>query len=173
MRSLASSLVVFFLLLLSQLVVWRIRKPAGHYTLLSILSLAVLIFSLGSFYGIQSMISGSARFLPVTALDFWNFVMLYAALTLSYMITYSAVQADSPIMTILLWIQQSGSEGLTREEMLAELNDQILVIPRLEDLVVGKLVMVRRGRYVIGPRGAFLAKIYISYRALLKMERGG
>jgi hypothetical protein len=43
----------------------------------------------------------------------------------------------------------------------------------VEDLVAGGLVKLRRGRYVTGRRGGTVAKAYISYRALLKMEKGG
>lgn len=140
---------------------------------LSALALAALALSLGSFYAIQAMGSGLARFLPVAALDYWNFATLYTALMLAYMITYSAVQADSPTMAILLRIARSGLQGLTFEEMVAELNDQVLVVPRLDDLVRGNLVRLHSDRYVIRPQGACLAKIYIFYRALLRMEKGG
>jgi len=172
-RSLVAGVLVFSFVIVSQLIVWRVRRPLGHYTALSALSLAVLILSPGIFYSVQSMISGSVRFLPITALDYWNFFVFYTALTLSYLVTYSAVQADSPTMTILLRIDQSGLDGHTLEEIMAELNDQVLVVPRLDDLVVGNLIELRGDRYAVTSRGALLAKIYIFYRALLKMERGG
>jgi hypothetical protein len=173
MRALASAILAFSVLIFAHLMVWRVRKPASEYTSLSALCLAVVVFSLAGFYAIQPMISGSVRFLPVTLFDYANFVMLYIALALSYLITYSAVQADSPTMTILLRIERAGPKGLSLEEMVAELNDHVLVAPRLEDLVTGNLVGLHGGRYVVDPRGAYLAKTYIFFRALLKMEKGG
>lgn len=173
MRALVSALLAFSFLFVAHLVVWRIRRPAGHYTGLSVLCLAVLVASLGSLYSLHSMISASAGFLPVTAVDYFNFVMLYTALALSYVCTYPAVQADSPTMLILLLVEQAEPKGLTLEEMVCQLNDQVLVVPRLQDLVTGNLVGLHGGRYVIGSRGMLLAKMHVFYRALLKMEKGG
>jgi len=51
--------------------------------------------------------------------------------------------------------------------------DDVLVIPRLDDLVAGKLACLEPGRYLMRPRGALFAWIMASYRALLGMERGG
>jgi hypothetical protein len=99
--------------------------------------------------------------------------MLYAAITVAYTITYSAVQADSPTMSILLAIEAAGPGGSMLERLMASLHDDVLVVPRLQDLVIGRLATVESGRYVITPTGARLARIYIFYRALLGMEKGG
>ena len=173
MWPLAWGLFAFALSIVAQLVIWRIRRPAGQYAALSVLCLATLILSLGSFHALRSLTPGPARFLPATGLDYVNFAMLYVALVLAYMTTYSAVQADSPTMVILLKIEESGLRGPTLAEIAEELSDSLLIAPRLEDLVTGHLVTLRRGRYVIGPRGAVMAKTHILFRALLKMEKGG
>jgi hypothetical protein len=90
------------------------------------------------------------------------------------MVTYSAVQADSPSMMILLQIEHAGARGLPAEAILRLLDDAVVVLPRLQDLVTGRLATVdRHQRYVITARGGTLARLYIAYRALLKMEKGG
>jgi hypothetical protein len=167
MRPIGGALLAFAFLIVAQLVVWRVRR-AGHYTALSVLSLLVLILSVAGFQGL-----GALRFLPQSAWDYWYFVMLYGAITLAYMITYSAVQADSPSMSILLLIDRAGGRGVTATELMSTLNDEVLVVPRLNDLLVGRLAILETGRYVVTPSGSFLARIYIAYRALLKMEKGG
>lgn len=173
MASLVSALGAFSLWLIVHLVVWRLRKPVGQYVALGGLCLAVLVFALTGLSALQPANRDLGAFLPSTALGVFNFTMLYAALALAYLVTYSAVQADSPTMTILLRVGEAGPTGLSLDEILAQLNDDVLVVPRLEDLVVGKLVRRDGGRYVIGPRGALLARTYICYRALLGMEKGG
>lgn len=173
MRVLVAALLAFILLLVAQVVVWRIWRPAGHYQALSLLYLVVLAVSAGVFSILGPALPLSAWIVPASLRDCVDFVMLFTAGTLAYMVTYSAVQADSPSMAILLQIEAAGAEGLGRSEITAALNDQVLVLPRLQDLVIGKLVAVHRERYVISARGALLARIYVSYRALLKMQKGG
>jgi hypothetical protein len=172
MRPIGGALLAFAFLIVAQLVVWRVRR-AGHYTALSVLSLLALMLSVATFQALQTVTAGALRFLPQSAWDYWNFMMLYVALTLAYMITYSAVQADSPSMSILLLIEQAGARGVTATELMSTLNDQVLVVPRLNDLLVGRLALAESGRYTVTPSGSFLARIYIAYRALLKMEKGG
>ena len=142
------------------------------WIVLSVLSLVVFIASAATFEALR-LTTGAVGFLPQSGWDYWNFLMLYVALTLAYMITYSAVQADSPSMSILLMIDQAGGRGATAPELRSALNDQVLVVPRLNDLLVGRLAVLEKGRYTVTPNGSFLAGIYIAYRALLKMEKGG
>lgn len=171
MSSLLAALLAFWLLSVIQIVAWRARKGGGHYLALSGLSVAVMIGTLTAFAALGR--AGRAAFLPATAIEYWNFVMLYSAMALAYMITYSAVQADSPTMAILLKIEGTGPRGRSREEILADLDDAVLLLPRLDDLVIGNLVTLRDGRFVITRQGSLLARTYIFYRGLLGMEKGG
>jgi hypothetical protein len=133
----------------------------------------VLILSLSSFYAFNSFLYVDWLWvLPQTFIDSFSFIMLYTALAVSYVTTYSAVQADSPSLTMLLKIEEGGSRGLARDELEAHLNDEVIIIPRLNDLVTGKLVIYDNRRYIIGPRGSMLAKSHILYRRLLRMEKG-
>ena len=172
MRAVVGALLAFVLLIVVQLIVWRVRRP-GHYTALSIVSLIALAASATTFHALSRVTVGALGFLPETVLDYWNFLMLYGSLTLAYMITYSAVQADSPSMSILLLIDQAGARGATAVDLVGKLGDEIVVVPRLHDLLIGRLARLGGGRYTVTPNGAFLARSYIAYRALLKMEKGG
>jgi hypothetical protein len=138
-------------------------------------ALVVLILSFAAFAALDAAGLGAALALPLprTGLDYWGFLILYASVALSYMITYSAVQADSPSMAMLLRIEASGPQGRTREELIQDLSDEILILPRLNDLVLGDLAELKGDRYYITHRGSLLASVYIRYRALLGMEKGG
>lgn len=172
MRGLLAAVVAFALLILGQFIVWRVVRPAGHYLALSALYLVALAASVGVFFALGET-PAAAWVVPATLREGVDFLLLYTAATLAYMVTYSAVQADSPSMAILLAIERTGADGLKREDLLAALDNRVLVVPRLEDLVIGKLAAVERARYVISGRGAMLARLYIAYRALLRMEKGG
>lgn len=171
MKGLLAAGLTFGLLVAAQFAVWRIVRPAGHYIALSLLSLVVLLVAAASLWALGA--GAHVPVAPATLAEWVSFAMLYTAATLAYMVTYSAVQGDSPSMAILLRIDAAGPRGLSREEMIGILNDAVVVIPRLQDLVVGNLAVERAGRYVITSQGSLLARIYIGYRALLKMEKGG
>ena len=76
-------------------------------------------------------------------------------------------------MTILLLIERAGAVGCTRAELRARLDDRVLVLPRLDDLVSGKLVRLDQGRYVVTARGTLMIAPHIRFRRWLRMEKGG
>lgn len=173
MRSLGAALGAFAILLALQLVIWRLRRGGGHYVALLVLALLVLVAAFAGIGALRATGVQVARLLPATPLADWNFFLLYGALILAYMITYSAVQADSPTMAILLLIEAAGLRGLSRDELITRLGDDVLIVPRVRDLITSGLAALERGRYVIRGRGSRLARVYIAYRALLRMEKGG
>ena len=104
---------------------------------------------------------------------FATFALLYVGLVAAFGTTYSAVQADSPTMSVLLAIEATGGRGLGLAELLDRFTDRVLVHPRLDDLVRGGLARLRDGRYVIAPRGVLFARTFVLFRRLLGFGRGG
>ena len=174
MTGLLAAVLAFALLLVAQFVVWRVVRPSGHYLPLLGLYAVALIVTVGVLRALGDLPLAAAWLVPGTVRDAVNFLTLYTAGTMAYIVTYSAVQADSPSMMILLLIEQEGAAGLRRESLMTSLGDSVVVLPRLQDLVTGGLATIDiHQRYVITARGAMLARLYIAYRALLKMEKGG
>jgi hypothetical protein len=173
MRALTAGLVVFAVAVAAQAVVWRLRRPARQYRGFVLLYATVLALGLAAFGMIRAQGGPLAALVPGSLFEQVNFGVLYLSLAAAFAVTYSAIQADSPTMTILLRIEAAGPGGASRSELLAELTDERLVLPRLDDLVEGGLAMVRDGRYVIAAGGATIAAAYVRFRRLLRMERGG
>jgi hypothetical protein len=169
MSALSAALASLAVFALVHLVVWRVRRPAGQYLALLGLAAGVLVVALT----VRLALEAGAQWTPARTLDYLNQITLFTVLALAYISTYSAVQADSPTMTILLRIAAAGPGGLTRRDLSDDLIDELLVIPRLNDLVVGGMVDLRAGRYVIAMRGALFGRLHARYRAMLRMEKGG
>jgi len=170
-RGCLAALVPIGLLAVLHLLVWRTRRPRRQYRALA--ALAALALALTVAVGLVATRLGALPpFGPRDALDA---IVLFAAAAIAYMVTYPPVQADSPSMTILLEIDRAGDRGLSRGELthVEALSDAALILPRLADLVTGRLATSERGRYVIASRGARLARFYVRYRAVLGMEKGG
>jgi hypothetical protein len=169
MSALGAALASLAVLALVHLVLWRVRRPAGQYVALLGLAAGVLVAALA----VRSALDTGTDWTPARTLDYLNQITLFTVLALAYISTYSAVQADSPTMTILLRIAAAGPGGLTRRELSDDLIDEVLVIPRLNDLVIGGMVDLRGGRYVVARRGALFGRVHARYRAMLGMEKGG
>jgi len=124
-------------------------------------------------YYAQSYISRIG--LPVlSTLPEYEMVFLYfISLTLAYIITYSAIEADSPSLAIVLTINSAGSYGLEEEVLDKIMTNDILVKPRIRDLIIDKMVYVDGEKYKLTPKGLLLVRTFIFYRKILNTEKGG
>jgi hypothetical protein len=164
MRFVLPGLAAFALLVLIHLALWRARRPRGEYAALVVLAAAVLAATLALF----ACLGASAGLL-----EHLTTVVLYGAFFAAYITTYSAVQADSPTMAMLLRIDEAGARGMAHAEIVAAFDDEVLVMPRLTDLVAGGFVEDGGARYRIAARGRALVRPQLTFRRLLGMEKGG
>ena len=89
---------------------------------------------------------------PRSAAELLHVGVFFGALALAWIVTYTALPVDSPSLTMLLNIAAAGPAGLPAADLERLLTDEVLVRPRLEDLVRERMVEVRGGRYA--PHGA-------------------
>jgi len=155
--------IIFIFAFFVHLFIWRISLPKKSHTVLL----------LNIFFGIFA----ASIFLKVVLLpqpaDYWRLFLLHSSLTLAYIVTYSAIEVDSPSLVILLNIAKSSPCGLSKERLYGIMSNEILVIPRIEDLVNDKMVFIDKDKYKLSPKGVFLVNIFILFRELLKAPKGG
>lgn len=173
MKALVLGLAMFCCLFVLQIIVWRIKRPAGEYAVLLKMCCGVLIIATVGFAAVSWGRPESVRFVPQTPLEYLSLVFLYGGMSLAYIATYSAIQADSPSLSLLLMMERAGPQGVSLRDMEERFGDEVLVTPRLEDLVSGGLVKQVDSRYVIEQGGALLARVHLFYRGFLKLEKGG
>jgi hypothetical protein len=99
--------------------------------------------------------------------------LFVTAMILAYMITYTALEADSPSLVMTLKLKAAGKSGIPKEEFETFLSDDLIVLPRLKDLLVDKMAYKEGDIYRLTPKGRFMAKLFIFYRLLLGLEKGG
>jgi len=140
---------------------WRISLPKRQTKTLLILMFAVLAAGL-FFLRTQA------------AADELAHIALYVtSLILAYMITYSAVEADSPSLVIVLTLEKAGTRGLTEDELLALASDKVLIDPRLADLLTDKMAVLENNRYSLTGKGRFMAGLFETYRKIMGAGKGG
>lgn len=173
MNVLFYGLLAFFLALLSHIAIWRVRMPKGGHTAVLlvlffyIFAVSIIIFKMFPreyFFGINA---------PRSFFEYAQFTLLYASLALSYVVSYSAVEADSPSLVIVLNIVKAAPDGLREERLSKIMTDERLVLTRINDLIESGLVHFDRARYKLTPNGITLANIFIFYRGLLGLPKGG
>ncbi len=173
MSVLLYGILLFFLAFISHFFIWEIHLPKNHTgVLLGIYSgvLVIGIFLLRLYgrgiviFGIHTL-SGTAEYV--------HLCLLYASLTFAYITTYSGIEVDSPSLVIVMDISLAGSDGLPKEKLEQTMNDDLLVKPRVKDLVSGGMAYVEKDKYRLTAKGLFLISIFNFYRRLLHLGKGG
>ena len=167
------SLIIFFSALCVHFLMWKICLPRTNHTkVLLAIFFGVLVLGLWILKAHPAFCL--MGILPPQALaDYAALILLYVSLVLAYITSYSAVEVDSPSLMMIYDIAQAGPKGLKKEEFFARFSDDLLVIPRLDDLVRDGMVVLRQDKYYLTPRGIFWADIFIGFRRLLKAPKGG
>lgn len=106
-------------------------------------------------------------------LDYLHICLVFISLTLAYMITYSAIEVDSPTLVITILIANTGSAGMEKKQFYEAMTNEVLVKPRIEDLLTDKMADCKADRYFLTAKGVLLARLFIFFRSLLKMPKGG
>ena len=148
---------------------WRIRLPKRQTKVLLLLFFSVLFLSLASLAVAPDIFSPE----PLCGWELFHIALYVSALVLAYMITYSAIEADSPSLLLALAVARCGAKGMSSGEIYALLDDRALVDPRLSDLLLDKMAALENGRYVITAKGRLFANIFTLHRALLGAGKGG
>jgi len=96
----------------------------------------------------------------------------HGALAAVYLMTYPAIQAESPSLVVLRAIADAMPAGLDWQEIAATFHPDALVNDRLADLLTDGLVCQQGGQYQLTAKGGFLATIFAAYRRVLGLPCG-
>jgi hypothetical protein len=174
MNILLFGLVSFALSLTVQLVVWRIRIPVRQAKAL------LVLFAASPFLLLAALVLASGPFPAVGVLmiprgpwEILHTALLVGSLTGAWLITYSAVEVDSPSLHIVHAVAAAGDSGIAETELRALFPDELLLYPRIDDLVTDRMVEVDAGAYRLTAKGAWLALLFSVYRRILGLGMGG
>jgi hypothetical protein len=158
-----TTLALFLIAFGSHLLLWKIRLPKYHTRTLLLLFASVLIAWLGTFW---------LRVMPLP--DVAHVALFYVALSLCYVITYSAFEADSPTLSLIRNLHSSADGGMLPEEVHAFLESRPFVKARLAALTHDSLVREENGRYFACEGGSPFFRFILLFRKLYgSIEEGG
>jgi hypothetical protein len=163
---LASFLAAFLL----HLLVWFIRVPANPF-------LAMLVWFAAVWVGI----AGLCAFLPGIPATWrpdgpWQWLaaaLFHASGSLSYIILYSALEQDSPTITIVKFTDQAGPSGCAPDDYQQVITDDLIIHSRLRAMLDSQLARRHGDRLFLTRKGAFWDRLFGAWMKLLAIREGG
>jgi hypothetical protein len=110
---------------------------------------------------------------PVSVIEYLHVALFFMSLAFVYITSYPAWEADSPTVLIIMAIGKAGSDGLDKSVFQKLMKDNLLLKPRVKDLVKDNMVYMDGDRYRLTSKGALLARVFVFYRKLINASKGG
>jgi hypothetical protein len=152
------------------LALWRLHRPRRQTRALLVIFFGVTAAVL---VALAAWPAGDSPWLPAGLLEYAHIALFAVAFALAYIITYSAIEADSPSLVIVMEIAKAGKEGISEADFEAQLSDAVLIEPRVADLVRDRMLTLEKDRYCLTAKGRSFVRIFILFRALLGAGKGG
>jgi hypothetical protein len=132
--------------------IWRIRQPTHQKSILICIFSITLIAGSSILFYFRQHISLLGIRPPQELYEYFQIFIFFISVSLAYMVTYSALEADSPSLVMIMTIANSGSEGLPQKTFEEKINNDTLIIPRLNDALSEKLVYLNGDKYNLTPK---------------------
>lgn len=159
MKVLFYASLTFLTALLLHLVIWKICLPKRNRPVV-LVNIFFWVLVLGTI--ILKNYSGCL-----------DYIVLYCSLAAAYIVSYPAIEADSPSLAITYNIAKVSKAGLANLELYEIMTDETLVVARVNDLLNDGLIHIKSERYFLAPQGLFLAGLFVWFRKLLNLPKGG
>ncbi len=153
----------FFILLLFQLILWRLVDIKRQMLVLFVLYFGVPVLFFALF-----LVSNYWSFLQS-----FSFFVLIIGLSVFFIQTFPAIQAKSPSIEIILFVSSMKNRNLvSKSDIENSISSKRLLDDRVEDLINDGLVKLVSGQLVLSLSGRILAGTFYYYRKLLCLEKG-
>lgn len=172
MSVLACGILLFIAALLIHLIIWRLHLPQKQTNALLLIFSLVLVSGVSVILAYPGLIKWSLC-LSISFFEIFQLLLLYAALSVSYILSYPAIEADSPTLIIIRAVFDSGAAGLDKSSLKRIADNDLLVLPRIKDMVSDNMVYIRDGKYRLKPKGLIMAKLFLFYRNIIRGGKGG
>jgi hypothetical protein len=160
---LSGGAILFFGSMCLHIIIWRWRSPENYLLAL----LAVFLIVPGALVALLVYV-GHFHYTPgyFSVLDLTSVFFFHLSLVSAYILTYPAIQAICPSMSMLLIINASMPQGATHEKLKSSFNIEGLLHPRLRDLADNRFVVESDGSFSITKRGVFILGFFMILRLM-------
>ncbi len=160
---------LFLTAFLMHLILWRIRHPKSPVR--AILIIFFMTFIAGTAVLLNNYEASKIEWFGLHSMwDILRIFLLYLAWTFTYCFIYHGFEDDSPSLFIVLNIWNSHNKGMTVEELVDLMPDEVFFKNRIEYLVIEKLAVLENGRYSISKKGKSILKLFLFLIKLMKQD---
>jgi hypothetical protein len=143
-------------------IIWKVRLPERQMRTL------VVIFAAG--FAAWLALSLARHAAPLTVL---HVALYYWSVCFCYMITYSAIEADSPTLSLMRFVGD-GARGRSAEEITRFMDERPFLGARLAALARSGLIREQGGRYVLSGSESLAFRLILGFRRLYgSIPKGG
>lgn len=169
MTVLLVTFILFSAAFIIHFIIWRVRIP--RYQTNTFLWIFFCVFAAGIVV-FKDLLFGSQS-LDAACLSIAQVCLLYVSFVVGYMVSYPAACADSPTLLILLKISEAKPYGLKKEDIESILTNNLLVNPRIQDLLDDKMIYREGDKYRLTKKGRNFIRVFVAYRKLLNIPLRG
>ena len=153
------SFVAFACSWLIHLVIWRVQFPNSQLKALLIIFLSTwvtaVVFSVFSVWANTGLI------------DFLYFSLIYWSAALCYVITYSAMEGDSPTLSLARYLHRRGDEGVSHEEIEDFFRQRPFLGARVKALITDNIFIEEQGGFRLSPGRYLFFHTILLYRRIV------
>jgi hypothetical protein len=165
MTVLIGEVVLVLATLLVHVVVWRLRLPQQPIQTLVLLFAGASTVPWVAYYAWPPGVFSNIAAVQVTAGTF--------LIGLCYAVLYSAIEADSPSLMMIGFIETAAGAGRTPEELGGLIQEEAVLLPRLGELAAAGFVEEIAGQLRPTGRGRLFGAIFHTAAAVLNIPKGG
>jgi len=100
-------------------------------------------------------------------------VMLFGSYAVVYIILFSALEADSPTLTLIGIIAAAGDRGIHRSKLMQAMEQHSYVRLRIDQMIADGMAVEAESRVHLAAQGLWLSSLVILYRRLLARNQLG
>lgn len=164
MIALTVTMIALLVAFVAHLILWRWRLPRAQLkALLVIFVLVWILVSLALQTGTIAANSGTGG--PLVG--FLYFCLIYWPAAFCYMITYSAMEGDSPTLSLTRHLHRKGEEGVSHEEIEDFFRQRPFVGARVKALVADDIFVEEEGGYRLSPGSYVFFRVILGYRRVV------
>lgn len=154
-----SALSLFLIGTLIHVLWWRIKVPSGQ-------TMALLKIYVGTLLAWLAIWGFDQRFWINSLADLFQFTLLYSSIFLAYIVTYSAIEAESPTLTVMMIVHEGPAAGTRLDQICAYVNGHPFLQPRLDELLSSGTLVIEDDVIKLGRPPSLPLRLVIEYRAL-------
>ena len=173
MQPLSVALIALAVAWGTHLILWRFYLPKAQLkTLLAIFFViwfnVFFVACVGDWRLVR--LDGEKAFVGI-----FYFCHFYWAAALCYVITYSAMEGDSPTLSLTRHLHAKGAEGVSHEEIEEFFRQRPFVDARVKALVTDNIFMEESGGYRLASGKYLLFRLILGYRKVVfgSVKAGG